>query len=214
MTCVFQFSHTKWKEPLANKDQSQVKTRGREKIWWETAHYNRCGQARMSRVRSRGPLQVWIIHKLLWITVLFFSCRRYIFQLFKVGKKQPVISLGAAICNRRSFPFNWSLTSILLQRYSWENSWTTWMSMNYETIPCFCIHDWLHWWILTELPVHQSRNPWTWETISGVRRDDWVALKTDMWHQRKESTQISALFPDRRKSKCEQWSAINLQSPI
>lgn len=52
--------------------------------------------------------------------------------------------------NQRSLPFIWPLTSIFLQRYSRESWWATWMSMNYETIPRFCIHDWLHRWFLTE----------------------------------------------------------------
>lgn len=44
---------------------------------------------------------------------------------------------------------HWPLNSMLLQHYSQERSWTTWMSVNYEAIPCFCIHGWLHQWILT-----------------------------------------------------------------
>lgn len=60
--------------------------------------------------------------------------------------------------------------------------------------------------------LHQSRHSESWETVSGVREDDWAALKTDTWHQRRESTHISASFPDRPKSKRERWTAINLHS--
>lgn len=70
--CISVWSHQIKKIAVKQGPKSSWSTRERSNLMRHFT-YNRCRQALLSRVRGLGPLQMWIIHKILWITVQCFS---------------------------------------------------------------------------------------------------------------------------------------------